>query len=455
MLAHLVAAVGPDRFERTAVTSDAVDASVTPEAGRVPDDARLRSELRTWRVALGAVFGLAGLGFATWASRVPSVRDLLGLSSSGVTTLVFTLAAGSVIGLALAPRLSARLSSRTLLRGTLGCFACGLLLIGLASAVLHLPWLLTIGVLLFGAAYGANDVIMNVEGSRLEEASGRSALPVMHACFSVGAIVGAGLGTATLALGVGTFTHLTIVGAGVLAAGVLVVSGVPRSRPPQTTAFSPSTRDRLGGLLATLRERQVLSLSLLTVGVGLVEGSATGWLVLAATDGHGMRDSVATTVYGTFVGFMIFGRIIGGTLLARLGRARTLAVLMSVSAAGLAVFIQAVPPVLVFVAAALWGFGASLGFPIVFSTAGGGGAGAARRVSIVAFFGYVAALGGPPALGLVGQRTGVLNAFYLVLVLVVVSLVMVPRAVRPTPEVSAASAGGERRPGAASRHRDH
>lgn len=88
-----------------------------------------------------------------------------------------------------------------------------LVLIGLAGAVLHLPRVWAASVLLFGAAW-SYDVIMNVEGARLEQALGCSTLPLMHACFSVGAVAGAGLGAAALALGVNAFTHLaTVAGA--------------------------------------------------------------------------------------------------------------------------------------------------------------------------------------------------------------------------------------------------
>lgn len=56
---------------------------------------------------------------------------------------------------------------------------------------------------------------------------------------------------------------------------------------------------------------------------------------------------------------------------------------------------------------------------------------AAARVSVVSTIGYTAFLAGPPVLGLLGDRVGVLNALLLVAVLLVPSALAVPSA-RPS-----------------------
>ncbi|MGH3331975.1 MAG: MFS transporter, partial [Nocardioidaceae bacterium] len=58
---------------------------------------------------------------------------------------------------------------------------------------------------------------------------------------------------------------------------------------------------------------------------------------------------------------------------------------------------------------------------------------AAARVSVVATIGYMAFLAGPPVLGFLGDRVGVLHALLLVALLLVPSALVVPAA-RPPAE---------------------
>ena len=63
---------------------------------------------------------------------------------------------------------------------------------------------------------------------------------------------------------------------------------------------------------------------------------------------------------------------------------------------------------------------------------------AAARVSVVATIGYTAFLAGPPLLGLLGDRFGVLQALLVVAVLLVPAMAVVPAARPLQPETSAA-----------------
>jgi cyanate permease len=104
---------------------------------------------------------------------------------------------------------------------------------------------------------------------------------------------------------------------------------------------------------------------------------------------------------------------------------------MAVAACGvlLVVFGQVAP--LVALGVVLWGMGASLGFPVGMSAAADDPAHAAERVSVVSTIGYLAFLGGPPLLGFLGSRFGVLEALLFVAVMLVPSAVAVPAARKP------------------------
>ncbi|RQW86067.1 MFS transporter, partial [Micromonospora globispora] len=78
------------------------------------------------------------------------------------------------------------------------------------------------------------------------------------------------------------------------------------------------------------------------------------------------------------------------------------------------------------VGVALWGLGASLGFPVGMSAAADDEDRAPARVSVVAVIGYTAFRGGPPLLGLLGDHVGTLRALLVVPVLLLPTLALVP-----------------------------
>ncbi|GAB3936391.1 hypothetical protein GCM10027614_12820 [Micromonospora vulcania] len=97
---------------------------------------------------------------------------------------------------------------------------------------------------------------------------------------------------------------------------------------------------------------------------------------------------------------------------------------LAVLGAGLAVLAGSGPVAIIGVA--LWGLGASLGFPVGMSAAADEEAHAAVRVSVVAVIGYTAFLGGPPLLGMLGDRVGTLHALLVVPLLLLPTLALVP-----------------------------
>jgi cyanate permease len=71
----------------------------------------------------------------------------------------------------------------------------------------------------------------------------------------------------------------------------------------------------------------------------------------------------------------------------------------------------------VLVGVLFWAVGVSMGFPLGMSAAAESGPDPAARVSVVASVGYFASLAGPPAIGLLAEAGGLLNALWLVVAL--------------------------------------
>jgi MFS family permease len=394
-----------------------------------------RRELVQWRNAVFVLFFVAGLGLATWVSRIPTVRDDLALRTDQVGLLIFGLSAGSVLGLLCAVWLLATLGARRALATGIGISSTGLLFVGVAATLWGSAPLAFAALLLVGFGMGATDVMMNVEGAAVERELGVTLMPLLHACFSLGTVAGALLGAGAAGLGLSVGWHLGLVAALAITAAIIAVrflhlrsAHTEATDPGAGTAGRPAWRERMRTSLSVWRDSGILLIGVIVLGMTFAEGSASDWLALAVVDGHGQSDATGALVFGVFVSAMTVGRVVGGPVLDRFGRVPVLRACSVLGVVGLLLVILAPTVWLLVIGTVLWGLGASLGFPVGMSAAADDTANAAARVSAVAMIGYFAFLVGPPALGLIGEHLGILNALYVIVVLMALAGLAAPAA---------------------------
>jgi MFS family permease len=392
-----------------------------------------------WRNAVFSIFFLSGLAIASWVARIPAVRDSLRLDTALVGILIFGLSLGSVLGLVAAVRLLNHFGARTAMTISAGTTATGLVLVGTGSTALGSAPLVFTGLAVLGFGMGSLDVMMNVEGAAAERAIGKTLMPLMHACFSLGTVVGALVGAAASAVSVSVFWHLAAVAVLVLAIALVAVrwvtaAPVTAAVPARLARLARSPRKlerlraRLRASLVVWTDRNLLLIGAIVLGMTFAEGSANDWIALASVDGHGLSNTAGAIVFGVFVAAMTVGRVLGGPVIDRFGRVPVLRCCAGVGLLGLLLFILAASPWMLYGGTVLWGLGASLGFPVGMSAAADDTKNAAARVSAVAIIGYFAFLVGPPVLGLLGREWGILNALYLIAGLMVLAGLAAPAA---------------------------
>ncbi|MFD1722010.1 MFS transporter [Amnibacterium endophyticum] len=397
---------------------------------RTAPRARPAKELRHWRTAVFTIFALTGLVFATWASRVPGIRDLLGASTQEMGFLIIGISAGSITGLIAASHIIARLGATRTILVVYAAVSVAMIALGLVVAVA--PSFAAIFVILLVVGLSSVvDVAMNLSGAANERAIGRTIMPLFHASFSGGTVLGAALGSLLEAAGVPIAVHFAGVGVVALATTVVLVRFLqPAEQPIDATAeVAPSTwRDRL----SVWRDRRVLLIGAVALGMAFAEGSANDWLSLAMVDGHGLDNAGGAAVLAVFLAAMTVGRIGGVPLLDRFGRVPVLRGTAALAVVGLLVVIFVPVDGIAVVGVVLWGLGASLGFPVAMSAAADDPRTATATVSAVATIGYFAFLVGPPVIGVLGEHVGILNALLVVLVLVVGTGLAAPAAGSPS-----------------------
>ena len=368
-------------------------------------------DIRRARTAVAVAFLVNGLAVASWISRTPAIRDTFGLSSAQLGLLLLCVSLGSIAGLPLSGPIVARLGQgRTVLAGSvtagfgLATMGAGLLT---ASTLLAVP-----GLVLVGLGIATWDVAMNVEGADVERRFGRSLMPRLHAVWSVGAVIGSGVGAVAVATGVPLAVQVFVMA---VVAPVAMAGATRRFLAVHATpdVAEPGSRSR-SGAFAAWREPRTILIGLMMLGFAFAEGSAYDWVAVAMVDGYRATQTVGAVVFGVFAAAMMFARLTGGAVLERFGRVATLRGTAVLALAGLLLVLLGGSVPVAVAGALLWGMGAALGFPVGMSAAADDESRAALRVSVVSSIGYCAFLTGPPLIGLLAQHVGILRALFVV-----------------------------------------
>jgi MFS family permease len=381
--------------------------------------------VRTARNAVLATFFLNGFAFATWASRIPSVRQALDLGPGRLGLLLLAASVGALCALPATGGAVQRFSARRVVMFGAATESVGLVLVAVGAGVLETVPLTAVGLLFVGFGNGTWDVAMNVEGAEVERRLARSVMPRFHASFSLGTVGGAAVGSLATFAGLGIAWHIGV--AAVLVAGLGALS-VQRFLPVASAGAESAPRHAL----KAWTEGRTLLIGVMVLSMALTEGVANDWLGVAMVDGYDVPAWLGAAAFALFVAAMTAGRLTGTVLLDAFGRLRVLWGSMGVAAVGVLLVVLGQLPVLVVLGIVLWGVGASLGFPVGMSSAADDPAKAAARVSVVSTIGYTAFLGGPPLLGYLGSHVGVLHALLVVSLILVPSAFAVPAAREPT-----------------------
>ncbi len=433
---------------RTAIGDDAgVTPSTAGSVDHVDDGTPAYGTARVVRsasVAVFMVFALNGFNFATWASRIPAMRDELALSAAQVGLLLLVGSIGSILSLPFVGLVVGRLGARHTVAVFAATNTVGLLI---AAAGVATGRLLVVGagLVVFGVGTGTWDAAMNIEGAAVEQRLGKAIMPRFHAGFSFGTMAGAAAGAGAAHLHLSMFAHLCIALslslAGVLwalraflPAGAEIGAPAGAQDSPAVTAVEVGPARRAFGAWL---EPRTLMVGLVVLAAALTEGSANDWVGLAVVDGFDQTHAVGALIFGLFVTAMTAMRLLGTGLLDRYGRVPVLRLCAVLSIVGLLLFglVPSLP--LALVGVVLWGAGAALGFPVGMSAASDDPIRAATRVSVVSTIGYTAFLAGPPLLGLLAAQVGYRHALLVIIVPVVVGLLVI-RAAAPLPTAAGA-----------------
>ena len=356
------------------------------------------------------IFASLNVVVGTWVIYLPMVRDRLGLTEAEIGIALFCFSAGLLTMIPMASRLLAAVG---LGRGSFGA------IVGFAAAMclpVQMPTYVALCVALYAAGLlvSLTDIGMNALISEIEQADGAHFMTAAHGFFSLGGVLGAGIGSVALPYVAEPAHHFYGVLAFVAATNGLLAASYLGHRGRRR-------RDE-GGKFDLALVRPLLGLTVLSMLVMGSEGAVEHWSKLYLLDvvgvtsdrmaGYGFVAFSATMTIGRFLGDGISARlgsfplILGGCALAGAGFALTLVAAYGASMAGFA----------------LVGAGFSVIIPELFRVAGRApGVNPTEGIAAVAGMGYVGFIASPAILGFLAEWRSLWASFAALLAAVVVA----------------------------------
>jgi len=362
--------------------------------------------VRATRVAVAVFFFGDGLLLGSWASRIPAVQAQTHITNAELGVALFGSSLGALVAMPLAGRLCERIGSRRVT--VAGLVVASASLFGASSAG-GLP---ALGAALFGfgAGFGSVNVAANVQGIALERLYRRTILSSFHAVFSVGGLVGAGLGALAARLSVTPRAHLGALALLLTTVGLVLA----RRLLPPVAADTARTR------ILVRPPRALLVLGVAAFSTLLAEGAAADWSASYLSQSVHAPAAVAGLGYAAFSLAMATSRTLGDPLHSRFGPATLARAGGLVAASGLSAALVVGSEPVALAGFAAMGSGLGVVVPLLFRAAASApGVSASLGVAAVSTIGWLGFLAGPPAIGFAAGAIGLREALAIVVVAIV------------------------------------
>lgn len=353
----------------------------------------------TLRVAVAAMFFMAGLSFSSWASRIATVQQTLDLSDAALGGVLFALPVGLMCSLPFSGWIITKIGSRNLLIGALVVYAASLVTLGLAQNTLQL----IICLVIFGFSSNSVNISVNTQAVAAEKLYGRPILASFHGLWSLAGFTGAAIGSFMIGQNITPLYHFLLI----LTIIIIVVV--------ITMRYLKNDKVTDAGPVFVMPDNSLIKLGAIAFCSMICEGAMFDWsviyfkkVVLAPADLIGIG-------FTAFMLTMAGGRFIADWFAHRFGLKRTMQISGLLTATGLSIAV-----IFPYLSTALIGFlfvgaGVSSVVPMVYSAAGKSKTMAPGvALAAVSTIGFLGFLVGPPVIGFIAGLASLRASFTLI-----------------------------------------
>ena len=355
------------------------------------------------RIRLSMSFFYFGMGFcfASWASRIPSIKTILELSDGDLGSILFALPMGQLTAMPFSGKIVTRFGSRNILLVALPCYALSLTNLGLATQ----PWHLALGLYFFGLCGNLCNISINTQGVYTEQLFGKPIMGSFHGSWSLAGFFGALVGLLMLEFNLSPYQHFIIV--------FFVIGLIVFFNYKHLVRMKPVKQE----VVATKRffrkpDKTLVWLGIITFCCMASEGIMFDWSGVYFKDVVKAPGSLVILGYTSFMVMMSSGRFLSDFLVRKLGAKKVLIIsglMISVGLYTAVIFPFLIPSTIAFM---LVGLGVSNVIPVIYSTTGRISTvpigEALTTIGSISFLGFLV---GPPLIGYIAELTSLRYSF--------------------------------------------
>lgn len=353
------------------------------------------------RISLSAYFFLSGICFATWASRIPTIKIFYNLNEAELGNLLFIMPISSLIGLPFSGWLVSKFNSRNPLIVSFIFYSLALFFIGYSNNILFL----SVSLFLFSFSMRIINIAINTQSIALQNTFQKKIIGSFHGLWSLGGLIGVGFSTLMVKFDVTMKHHLLIIAIFSLAIALISYQFLMKSDKPTTG----------NKLIIGKPDTFILLLGILVFLAAVCEGGMFDWSGVYFKEV--IKEDVFTLGYFIFMFFMAFSRFVSDKIIDVIGMKKAYVISATFISSGISmviIFPYFWPAIIGF---SLVGIGVAAIIPMTYALAGKSKKySAGLIVSIITTYGIVGMLLGPPLVGYLAHLFNLKTAFVLFLI---------------------------------------
>lgn len=366
-----------------------------------------QSYLNRIRIAVSMFYFSMGLTFATWASRIPSIKETLGLTEADLGTILFAIPVGQLVMMPFSGKIVIRFGSRNVVTLGILFYILSMTTLGLATQV----WQLMLSLFFFGIFSNLTNISVNTQGILIEGLYRRPIMSAFHGAWSLAGFTGALIGLGMVNLKWSPLYHFAAVAVLLYAAIFANFRYLVKTKPAKPKKLE---QEKKRSLLPKINPA-LAWLGVIGFCSMVSEGIMFDWSGVYFEDVIKAPKSLVIVGYASFMSMMASGRFIGDKITQRFGRKRVLAFSGFLISGGMYIavfFPYIIPAALGFM---LVGLGVSTVVPGVYSLAGKTpGIEPSQALTAVSSISFLGFLLGPPVIGYIAHAVGLKMSFAII-----------------------------------------
>ncbi|MEQ8475118.1 MFS transporter [Fulvivirga sp.] len=366
-------------------------------------------------MAVGLCFLLLSTLFALWITRIPEVKEVLGLSEGDLGSALFFTPLGAIISMLLS-------SNLIKWKGEGKSTVLALIFFGVTMVTPLFAYdfiTLCVALFLVGFSMGWVDISMNAVANTIEKEDGVKIMSTSHGFFSLGGIIGGTIGGILAGLESDGMIQM-------IAAFVVLVIIVLLVISPKIRHINDDS-NKEGHVIFSFPGKSLIGLAVIAFCIMLGEGAITDWSTVYLSNNLSSGPALAGFGFAAFSATMTIGRFNGDYMIEKFTSGTVVKAGLVMAFAGL-LLLFAKSIALALLGFAMIGFGYSTVIPILFTQASKKeDVSPARGLASVATLGYFGFLLGPVIIGWSAEIIGLTLSFGILAALTLVAFMVVIR----------------------------